>query len=215
MFSSLSNLDIFALAFFIIIWSLYSFLPLIHSTTYNLSSVIHRYRLQWVKNIVKKSNRGDDLLVVISKSKIASILMVVAFMAAFVCCFAIIKGEFEDVINFKLILMAVVFILAFFKFSWVIRQLSYILLLIEAAPNRKENSDLVADLKRQTRYVNKTAIMLSNIDKNYNSGIESLYLSFALIAWIINVWLFILASILIVSLLYYREYMSRSLILLS
>ncbi len=115
----------------------------------------------------------------------------------------------------KTSLLVVVCAFSFCKFTWVVRQLNYIAILIVAAPLYREGMDVVHDLKRQTKYVNKIAMILSNIDKHFISGIRALYFALAVLGWYVHPILFIGLTVIVLVVLYRREFMSRTLILLS
>ncbi len=225
MLNALSYLDWIAVIFFIACWYGYAFLPNFQGESYNLSKVVHRYRLQWIKNLIKRTNRASDVAIVSNLIRTATIFSSFCLIMMLACLVFIVNNgmmnkasllnEANLILLTKITLLAVVIIFAFFKFTWVIRQSNYVLVLIAAAPVNKEKTDIIEDLKRQTRYVNKTATMLSNIARHFNAGMRSLYFLTAVLAWYANAVIFILVTIFVVAVLYRREFMSKTLIILS
>ena len=112
-------------------------------------------------------------------------------------------------------LLVVIFIYSFFKLTWVIRQLNYAAVLIVAAPVYYEGIDNHFDIRKSTRYVSKTATMLSNAGRHFNSSIRAYYFGMVATSWYVSPIFFIVMTLLVVMVLYRREFMSKTLVLLS
>lgn len=230
MADTVSGLDILALVCFIMLWLGYGWMINFQTETYHLVKVMHRYRLQWIKHMIKRTDRQLDLEVVVHLLRTVSLL---AVMTGLLVVGAIMILGYSDHLmpllntlpwsipsNFftwtlKTATLVMVCLFAFFKLTWVIRQLGYVTVLIVAAPVYREGMDVIYDLKRQTKYVTKTATILSNIDQHFISAIRGLYFAAAVLSWYLHPLLFILVTMLMVAICYRREFMSRTLILLS
>lgn len=103
----------------------------------------------------------------------------------------------------KLGLLAVIFVYAFFKFTWAMRQFNYTALLIGATPP-PEDPDCGAAARRAAR-MGDLAV------KHFNDGIRAYYFGLAALTWFIHPWAFIVASSWIVLVLWRREFRSNTL----
>ena len=103
----------------------------------------------------------------------------------------------------KLLLMILVFVYAFFKFSWAVRQYNFSLVMFGAAPDEKTKAS-----KKFTESANQ---LLTLANKSFNYGLRSYTFSMAIIAWFIHPTLFILMTAWVVGVLFRREFHSRTL----
>src|SRR5690606_16830950 len=108
-----------------------------------------------------------------------------------------------------------IFIYSFFKFTWVIRQYNYAAVLMLAAPvYRKEDEDL-EKLKKESKYVEKIATMTSNAANHFNMGVRSYYFGLAALSWYLSPILFMALTVFVLLVIYRREFLSKTLTLLS
>jgi uncharacterized membrane protein len=105
--------------------------------------------------------------------------------------------------DIKLGLLAVIFVYAFFKFTWSMRQFNYTALLIGATPPA-DDPDCVTAARRAAR-MGDLAV------KHFNDGIRAYYFGLAGLTWFIHPWVFVLASSWIVLVLWRREFRSNTL----
>lgn len=103
----------------------------------------------------------------------------------------------------KLLVLGCIFIFAFFKFTWSLRQFNYCVALIGSAP--------LAPLKPEwrRRCAKPIAGMLSLALGEFNSGIRAYYFALAALSWLSNPWLFIVAVTGVVAILSRRQLHSR------
>ena len=59
--------------------------------------------------------------------------------------------------------------------------------------------------------VDKLALMMSDSSKNFNNALRSYYFGLSLLSWLISPVLFIVTNILVVAVLYRREFHSKTL----
>ena len=96
--------------------------------------------------------------------------------------------------------------LAFFKFSWAIRQLNFCSVLVGAAPKMpKENTGQYAP------QINRIARITSYASVNFNNGLRAYYFALAALTWFLHPWLMIAATGWVVWILYQREFRSKTL----
>lgn len=105
---------------------------------------------------------------------------------------------------FMICLMAI-YIYAFFKISWALRQYGFVVALIGALPDSSIDIDS-AEKKRLSFPIAKT---LSSAAYHFNGGLRSYYLSLAALTWFISPWALILSTTLVIFELHRREFRSR------
>lgn len=106
----------------------------------------------------------------------------------------------------KLLTMLVVFVFAFFKFAWSIRQFNYTIVLVGAAPAPDQS-----ETPQALRYAKGAAEVITMAVYNFNSGLRAYYFGLAILSWFINPVLFALAVVWVVGVLYRREFRSKTL----
>ncbi len=109
------------------------------------------------------------------------------------------------VIQFKLGVLASIFVLAFFQFTWSMRQYGFLNVMVGAAPlgDISENDNLKS-------YAEQMAVVQDQAAHSYNYGLRSYYFSIAAICWFFHPLLFILASLFVVYTLFIREFKSKA-----
>jgi uncharacterized membrane protein len=211
--------DLIGLAWFVLLWIGYTIYtdrgkPREHS----LRAAMHRNRYRWMTQVLTRENRMTD----------ASILGQLAHGASFfasttvlilVGLFTVLGATNEAVgvlreIPFagritqnqwelRLFALIVIFVYAFFKFTWALRQFNYCGVLVGAAPSGKSRG--------HEDWVRRTAWLSTLASKDYNQGLRAYYFGLAVIAWFVSAWVFIAATGLVVAVLYWREYRSEAL----
>ena len=224
-------IDLVALLFFVAMWFGYSlFADYDRGNTESLVKAMHRFRLQWAKSMIKREDRFVDLRLIgnLLKTTIflasTSIFLIVGLVA--VMGFANEAVKLSQVFMFmpettpqmwigKTMLLLVIFIYSFFKSTWVARQLNYASVLVLAAPKYYPEAKNLDEVKRESRYVHRITTMLSNASRHFNMAIRAYYFGLVALSWYINPLLLMFMSVLVVLVLYRREFMSRTLIMLS
>lgn len=115
------------------------------------------------------------------------------------------------VFDLKLALLTAIFIYAFFRFTWSMRQYSFGALLVGAAPNR---DDGWTDEQRQA-FADRAGGVMALAAESFNDGLRAYYQAFAVVAWFVSPWAFLAASWSVVWVLYRREFHSDVLTLLA
>lgn len=111
----------------------------------------------------------------------------------------------REMSEIKIISVALVFIYAFFTFSWCMRQYNFSAMLVGAAPMISERN--VTEQERRA-YAERTARVISMAANQFNLGLRSYYFGLATLAWFINPWFYMLATAGVVVVLYRREFHS-------
>ncbi|MFL6622475.1 MAG: DUF599 domain-containing protein [Sulfurifustis sp.] len=210
--------DVVSLAWFIAIWVGYTFytdhgVPRQHS----LRASMHRNRYRWMTQLLQRENRIVDAQVLGQLGQ-GTTFFASTTLLILVGLFTVI-GSIDEAVGalrripfagritlaqweLKLLTMLVIFVHAFFKFTWALRQFNYCAVLVGAAP-LKDSVD--------EEWVRRTAWLSTLASKDFNQGLRAYYFALAVLAWFISPWIFMAATALTVSVLYWREYHSEAL----
>lgn len=216
--------DLLGLAWLLFGWLGYSiFARKRAKQVFCISSVLHRYRKQWMENMLTRENRIADASLLNNLERNASFLAstslfviagLVTGIASSEKLFAILPSlplsspTNALSVQFKLIVVLLIHIYAFFTFTWSMRQYGFCAVLLGAAP-LNSNPDLNgATGKNYIRFMSK---VIDRAGHTYNYGLRAFYFSLAVLAWLLNVWVFVLAVAFTMLILYSREFHSKTL----
>ena len=110
----------------------------------------------------------------------------------------------REVWTLKLVTLIVVFIYAFFKLTWSIRQFNRCAILIGAAPSH----DQLDDSKRRV-WVRRLGRLNALTGDDFNRGLRAYYFAFAALGWFFSPLAFVVATALVVRILFGREFRSE------
>jgi uncharacterized membrane protein len=109
------------------------------------------------------------------------------------------------IFDLKLALLTSVFVFAFFRFTWSLRQYTFGAILVGAAPDAKA----MADAEQRAEFADRAGRVLGLGAETFNDGLRAYYFAFALVAWFVSAWAFMAATALVVWVLYRREFQSE------
>lgn len=109
------------------------------------------------------------------------------------------------VFDLKLALLAAVFVYAFFRFTWSMRQYTFGALLIAAAP---EHNEFDTGLASREAFASRAGRVMGMAAETFNDGLRAYYMSFAAVAWFFSPLAFALGTAGVVYVLYQREFRS-------
>jgi len=113
------------------------------------------------------------------------------------------------VFDLKLVLMLVVFVYAFFRFTWSMRQYTFGALLIGSAPEAKQFEIMGADADdKRAAFAMKSGKVLGLAAETFNDGLRAYYFAFAAIGWFFSPLVFMVATLVVIYVLYQREFHS-------
>ncbi|RJG09673.1 DUF599 family protein [Pseudomonas cavernicola] len=185
-----------------------------------LASVLHLYREDWMRRLLLRDNRIADASVIGNLERnasffasstliiLAGILTVLGSSDRAVSLLAdlpLVEPVSRGVSEIKLLCLAVVFVYAFFTFSWCMRQYNFAAVLIGSAPMIGERHVTEAERKA---FAERAARVISMAANQFNFGLRAYYFGMATLAWFINPWFFMLVTTGVVLVLYRREFHS-------
>jgi uncharacterized membrane protein len=111
----------------------------------------------------------------------------------------------------KVLVLISIFVFAFFRFSWCMRQYTFLALVIGAMPAPEDFASGQFDRKT---YADRAAAMVGAAAESFNDGLRAYYFSFAALAWFVSPLAMVMATVLVVLILYSREFRSEVLAIL-
>lgn len=185
-----------------------------------LASVLHLYRQDWMRRMLLRDNRIADANVIGNLERNASFFAsstliilagiltalgaserAVSLLADLPFAQPVSRGLSE----IKLLALGVVFVYAFFTFSWCMRQYNFAAVLVASAPMAGERN--VSDLERKS-FAERAARVVSMAANQFNFGLRAYYFGMATLAWFIHPWFFMVVTTGVVLVLYRREFHS-------
>lgn len=178
----------------------------------------HEHRLQWARCLLNREVR------IVDASLIGNLMSSVSFYAN--TTIYIIAGMFavlgtldklisvtadlpfarpasRDLLEIKLMLLCAIFVVAYFKFTWSLRQFNLLSILVGAAPQPEQTTP-----PDRERYAQKMAAVNTHAGDEFNRGIRAYYFGLATLSWILSPWLQMIVTGSIVAVLYLRDFAS-------
>jgi uncharacterized membrane protein len=214
--------DWLALLWFIAVWVGYAvFARRRAERSGSLLATTNHYRRLWLLQTTSRENRVVDGVVVqnlsTSPSFFASttILIIGGLLALlgtsdkaseFVREIPFAARTSVYVFDLKLMALIVIFIYAFFRFTWSMRQYTFGALLIASMPDAKTFD---RDESRREPYAARAGKVVGLAAETFNDGLRAYYMSFAAILWFVSPIAFAVGAAAVVYLLYQREFHSE------
>jgi len=215
-----------ALAFFFAGWAGYAVFAKRRSTTRpSVLDATNRIRRQWMLQATYREVRVFDGVVIQSLSTSPSffasttILIIGGLLA--------VLGTTEKaselvreipfaartsvlVFDMKVVLLLAVFVYAFFRFTWSMRQYTFGALLVASAPEHEQLLLLGAEgeTARQA-FADRAGRVVGLAAETFNDGLRGYYFAFAAIGWFFSPLAFAVATAGVIYILYQREFRSE------
>ncbi len=185
----------------------------------------NRIRRQWMLQTTRRENRVIDGVVVqslaTSPSFFASttILIIGGLLAVlgttdkatdFVREIPFAARTSVLVFDLKVAMLTAIFVYAFFRFTWSMRQYTFGALLVASAP---EFTHPWTEDERQA-FAERAGRVMGLAAETFNDGLRAYYMAFAAIGWFFSPWACLAATAFVVGVLYRREFQSDVLVAL-
>jgi len=217
-----SALDLIALAFFIVAWLGYHVaLEWTEHGRGGLNSRMNAYRDIWMTRMLERDVRIVDTQIM------ASLQNGTAFFAS-TSLIAIggaltLMRSTDDILTvaaalafgietsralweLKTVGLAVIFAYAFFKFAWSYRLFNYVAILIGAMPPHKDRNKPSA-----RHHATRTGKLCAAAGRHFNRGQRAFFFALGYLGWFISPWLFMLATLAVVIVMWRRQFKSDAL----
>lgn len=215
-------IDLAALAWFFIVWNGYVFYAdRIKSGGHSLMSVMRKHRAGWMQQLLIRDMRMVDTTIMSALMRSVGLfssitLLILAGLLAILGSLDKVQALVEGVPylseaskatwELKILLLILIFIYAFFKCAWSLRQFNYSIILVGAAPPPEE-----ADTDDAQDFADGAAEVLALAVGNFNRAMRSYYYGLAALSWFLHPVLFVIATIWVTAVIYRREFRSQTL----
>ena len=211
--------DWLALGFFVVVWSIYA-LSAKHWSDGQTSilALTNRYRHLWMLQATGRDPRMLDGIITPSLSAsffCSTTILILGGLFALLgttdkAAELVREIPFAEqtpslVFEFKILVLVVIFVYAFFRFSWSMRQYTFVSLLIGSMPPAKDFAQGLAD---PAVFAHRAASMTGLAAETFNGGLRAYYFSCAAMGWFFSPLIFVLATLLVAAVLYTREFRS-------
>lgn len=105
----------------------------------------------------------------------------------------------------KVLVLIGIFVYAFFRFSWSMRQYTFVALFIGAMPPPEAFESGEHDRQQMAQQAGR---LVGAAAETFNDGLRAYYFSFAALSWFFSPWVLLLGTVLVVLILYSREFRS-------
>jgi uncharacterized membrane protein len=218
---ALTSLDVIAVLWFGLAWVGYTYFSAWYARRApSLHGVMDEVRRMWAQRMVERDNRMVDINIVRNLTRSSqffastTLLILGALLAlmGYVQKAVDVMSELpfavkasERLWEMKILLLVGVFVYAFFKFSWSIRQFGFCTVVVGAT------GTLGSNIEEHRLDMNRLALVVSFASSNFNQGLRAYYFGVAALAWFVHPWLLMVATAWVVWVLYAREFRSRTL----
>ncbi len=186
----------------------------------SIMGAMDQYRLRWMTQMLKRDNRMVDtsalrnlqqsiiflastsMLIIAGLSTLLSYRMKAIDILSHLPFAAQMSPMLYDI---KILNLIIIFIYGFFKFTWAMRTHNYANIMIAAAPLHHERPETHAD------YALRAATLTTNGARHFNSGLRAYYYALVSLSWFMNGLVFMVATTLVIWVIYRREFRSKAL----
>ena len=216
-----SSLDYAALAWFLIAWIGYTAIA-DHTGCYrrSISAATNHHRRRWMRQMLGRDVRIVDTTILsnlnsgigfFASTALLGIGGLVAMLGAAEQGVEALAGlpwaiaTSQEQWEMKVLVLLLIFVYAFFKFGWAFRLSNYSSIMVGAAPPAPVEA-AVADA-----YARQAAKIHGLVAHHFNRGLRAYFFALAALGWFIHPLLFMAATLVVVGVVYRREFRSRAL----
>ena len=212
-----SALDWIGLSWFVICWFGYEqFVERGWSGRITLHEETNKLRLAWGRVMLAREPRIVDaalianLLPSLSFYANTTIYIIAALFAALGTLDQLMSAASEipfshvlsrEAMELKLLILMGVFVIAYFKFTWALRQFNLLSITLGSIPQKASEEEL-------EKHAQKFAAVNTCAGNDFNRGLRAYYFGMAVMSWMVSPWLFIFSTVVIVIVLARREFYS-------
>ena len=190
-----------------------------------VARVMHEYRVRWMERMLDRDNRMADINIVTAHMRGA--MMFASITILILAGVMTILGNLgkareitsnlsfaveasQEMWEIKVIVLLLIFVYAFFKYAWCLRQFNYALIFIGAAPLPEE-----VNARERKDYPERGARLFDRGINTFNRGLRAYYFGLATLAWFFGPLFYAVAAAWVVAVLYRRDFRSVTLQTLS
>ncbi|RPH66890.1 MAG: DUF599 domain-containing protein [Burkholderiales bacterium] len=188
----------------------------------NLMASVASFRRAWMREAYRRDPRMTDVALIgnlMHSATFFSSTTLLVLGASFALLGTIERGSevlevmktlpfatrvSQELLESKVVLLTLLFVYAFMRFTWSLRQFNLVNIMVGAFPAQREN--LVTDdgMIATAGRLNELAGL------NFTQGLRAYYYAVPLLLWLVNAWLLIAGTVAITVVLYYMEFRSAT-----
>jgi len=213
--------DIAAVGFFIIEWTVYAYT--LEHTSYgadSLSARMHAYRERWVRNLLHREARMVDMQIMASlqngtaffasTSLIAiggglALLRATSDALAVLGALPVNLSPSPALWEVKCVGLILIFIYTFFKFAWAYRLFNYVAILFGAMPPASQ-----CDTPEAEAHVQRTTRLFEAAGRHFNRGQRAFFFALGYLGWFVSPWILFATTAAVVIVTWRRQFASTA-----
>ena len=216
----LTPIDIVAVIWFFGLWIGYNLIADSEQLRHkSVVGMMHEHRSRWMKEMLSRDMRMLDTMILnhlqggiglFASTSILAVGGLVAALGATDKAIAVLSalpfvGETTRLEwEVKILLLMTIFVYAFFKFVWSYRLYGFCAILIGAVPS---STNLGADAEARAEQAAKIGDLAG---RHQNRGLRAFYFALAALVWLMHPIAFMIATSWVITVLYRRDFRSRS-----
>ncbi len=215
-------IDILAFTWFMALWVGYTlFADRADLSHRPAAQAVHEYRVRWMERMLDRDNRMADVQIVVAHMRSSMLFASISILIlAGVMTMLGNLGKAREVTSnlsfaveasremweIKVIVLMLIFVYAFFKYAWCLRQFNFALVFIGAAPLPEE-----VNARERKDYPERGARLVDRGINAFNRGLRAYYFGLATLAWFIGPVFLAVAAVWVTAVLYRRDFRSVTL----
>ena len=218
--NALGRLDWIGLGLWLALWVGYAWWSAsAQNRTTNLLRALVHYRRVWMREAYRRENRITDVALIGSLAQSATFFSstTLLILGGLFALLGTLDESTEvlrnlpfaartsrDLLEIKAIVLTLVFVNAFLRFTWSLRQYNLANILVGAYPAQREHHVLDDRLIGQASRLNELA------GANFTQGLRAYYFAIPLLLWLVNPWLLLGGSVVMTISTWYMEFKSAT-----
>ena len=211
--------DILAVGFFILEWSVYA--VTLEHTSYgrnSLSARMNGYREVWIRRMLDRETRMVDMQIMASLQN-GTAFFASTSLLAIGGALALLRATSDALVvlstlpmdlspspalwETKCVGLILVFVYAFFKFAWSYRLFNYVAILLGGMPPASQR-----DTKEAEAHVIRTSRLFEAAGRHFNRGQRAFFFALGYLGWFVSPWALFLTTAMVVVVTWRRQFAS-------
>jgi len=215
------TVDIIAVGFFLLEWSVYA--VTLEHTVYgrdSLSARMHIYRETWMRRMLERETRMIDTQIMSSLQNGTAFFASTSLLAvggglallrstsealAVLGALPINLSPSPALWEIKCVGLILIFIYAFFKFAWAYRLFNYVAILLGAMPPAR-----LADTPEAEAHVLRTTRVFEDAGRHFNRGQRAFFFALGYLGWFVSPWVLFVTTAMVVIVTWRRQFASNA-----
>jgi uncharacterized membrane protein len=213
--------DILAVGFFILEWTVYA--VTLEHTAYgrnSLSARMHVYREVWIRRMLDRQTRMVDMQIMASlqngtaffaSTSLLAVGGALALLRSTNEALAVLRELPIDLSpspalwEIKCVGLTLIFIYAFFKFAWAYRLFNYVAILLGAMPSAEQR-----DTREAEAHVMRTTRLFEAAGRHFNRGQRAFFFALGYLGWFVSPWVLFVTTAAVVIVTWRRQFASNA-----